>query len=246
MALPSTNADLWLKLVDLPLDRLAEQPTREISFAGRLMREQGWSYGATIRAIAEYRRFILLANESPASPSRAVDKVWHMHLTYTQAYNEGLCARTLGRTLDHTPSGGTDEARQYQALYAHTLKRYAALFGEAPPADIWPTTPGRLVRDSADRAERRKSAVISCAVFLFAATWIIKPTLPIFLLLFTAVFGIAAAYASNDELHRSAKKGSGGCSGGGGAGGGSGAGCSGAGGCSGGCGGGCGGGGCGG
>ena len=46
-------------------------------------------------------------------PSRIVDKVWHMHLTYTQAYNEGLCKRTLGRPLDHTPSGGKAEERHY-------------------------------------------------------------------------------------------------------------------------------------
>jgi hypothetical protein len=238
MALPNRDSGLWCKLVDLPLDRLAEQPAPQIGFAGRLMREQGWDYGTTVRAIAEYRRFILLAYEGEASPSRMVDEVWHLHLTYTQAYNEGLCKRTLGRALDHTPSGGAADTLRYEALYEQTLKRYRQMFGEQPPASIWPPAKVHFALAHVARRRKPRNTWIGFVAVALAIAWMLKPGVLMFAALVIAALGASAVYAYDSSRRK--KDGSGCGSGDCGCGGGDGGGCSG-----GSCGGGCGGGGCG-
>ncbi|WP_260581002.1 hypothetical protein [Sphingopyxis sp. PET50] len=37
------------------------------------------------------------------------------------------------------PCGGREEGAQYFTLYAETLANYERLFGEIPPAAIWPS-----------------------------------------------------------------------------------------------------------
>lgn len=138
MAHPNRDLELWNKLAGLPLDRLAEEAPAEFGFVKRLMRDEKWDYATAIRVTAEYRRFVFLAAAAPASPSEMVDAAWHLHLTHTRAYNTGLCERTLGRALDHTPSNGPDDSLHYRAVYAETLERYRATFGEEAPEDIWP------------------------------------------------------------------------------------------------------------
>lgn len=138
MAHPNRDLELWNKLVGLPLDRLAEEPPAEFGFVKRLMRDEKWDYATAIRVVSEYRRFVFLAASAPSSPSPMVDAAWHLHLTYTRAYNTGLCERTLGRALDHTPSNGTEDTLHYRSVYADTLERYRETFGEAAPEDIWP------------------------------------------------------------------------------------------------------------
>ena len=68
-----------------------------------------------MRAIEEYRRFLLLgvAAGHPVSPSDTVDQVWHLHLTYTRRYWDTLCRDTLGRLLHHEPTqgGAVEDAR---------------------------------------------------------------------------------------------------------------------------------------
>jgi hypothetical protein len=178
MALPNRDAQLWANLVALPLDRLAGEPVPEFGFVKRLMREQGWDYAKAIRVVAEYRRFVFLACSGPASPSEAVDAAWHLHLTYTRAYNIGLCERVLGKPLDHTPSGGPADTAHFKSIYENTLDRYRATFNEDAPADIWPPAPvsagnGSLRAKPQDARYRKRSLVVTaCGLVLFASLMI--------------------------------------------------------------------------
>lgn len=111
------------------------------SFAAKLARDNGWDRSFAEAVTAEYRRFLYLAatGDGPATPSDAIDKAWHLHLTYSRHYWDELCGRILGRPLHHDPSvGGTAEDERHQGQYADTLRRYRATFGAAPPARIWP------------------------------------------------------------------------------------------------------------
>ena len=117
------------------------------SFGERLQRENRWTSEYTSRVIDEYRRFIILAVDAghPVTPSGDVDQAWHLHLTFTRSYWEGLCAGVLGRPLHHNPSvGGPHERAKFRGWYGDTLESYVRLFGADPPADIWPDVETRF------------------------------------------------------------------------------------------------------
>lgn len=239
MALPNRELELWNKLVSLPLDRLAEEPAPEFGFTRRLMRDEKWDYATAIRVTAEYRRFLLLAYLGPVSPPVKVDAAWHLHLTYTRAYNVGLCERTLGRPLDHTPSGGTAETAHYASVYEDTLNRYRAVFGEEPPADLWPPT----ARANTTHTTRKKpwptAARIAFASLAGLAIYLFMVRNPLIVLALLGLLLIASPILAATRGKRKSSDGGGcgsaGCGAGSDGGGGDGSGC----------GGGCGGGGCG-
>jgi hypothetical protein len=112
-----------------------------------LRREQGWSPAFTSRVLAEYRRFLFITatHEDLMVPSEAVDQAWHLHMLDTRAYWDELCGRVAGRPIHHTPSrGGAPEDRRHADAYEATLACYREAFGEAPPADVWPSAPERF------------------------------------------------------------------------------------------------------
>jgi uncharacterized protein (TIGR04222 family) len=125
-----------------------DNPGDLIPFSARLAQQQKWSAAFTARAMREYLRFAALAVAAghPVSPSRTVDEVWHLHLTDTRRY-WGEFREALGRDLHHEPSrGGPDEDRKHADMYRATLDSYRRLFGEAPPADLWPDPDARPSR----------------------------------------------------------------------------------------------------
>lgn len=204
MALPNRELELWNKLVSLPLDRLAEEPAPEFGFIKRLMRDQKWDYATAIRVSAEYRRFLLLAALGPVSPPVKVDAAWHLHLSYTRAYNLGLCEHTLGKALDHTPSGGAADTAHYESVYRETLDRYRALFGEEPPADIWPTwAANRAEKNPGPRKWIKPMAITAMflAFFWFAA----RPGVGVFMLF--ALIAIASTIHNANAEERKRKGG---------------------------------------
>jgi hypothetical protein len=70
-----------------------------------------------------------------------VDEAWHLHLCYTRSYWEGLCGEVLGRQLHHGPTrGGAKEDGKFEEWYERTLASYRSVFGQEPPADVWPTS----------------------------------------------------------------------------------------------------------
>lgn len=134
---------LWIRIENFDIDgeRVA------VPFEVKLAKGNGWSRGFAKRAIEEYRRFVFLAMVAghPVTPSKIVDEVWHLHLTYTRSYWDRMVNEVLGRPLHHEPSkGGRPEDSKHADQYARTLHSYSLFFGHPPPADIWP-----------NRAERR-------------------------------------------------------------------------------------------
>jgi uncharacterized protein (TIGR04222 family) len=126
------------------LDRLNafefDEPTTELTFAGRLARENGWSLAYAERVIEEYKRFLSLACTAGhvVTPSEQVDQAWHLHLTYTRSYWDDLCRNVLCQPLHHGPTkGGNAEQEKFVDLYEQTLASYRKLFGQEPPRDVW-------------------------------------------------------------------------------------------------------------
>jgi uncharacterized protein (TIGR04222 family) len=133
----SQHTALWKKIQAFSLD----EPGAAITFSSKLSSQQKWSPAYTQRVIDEYRRFIFLCAISPkgASPSKAVDEAWHLHLTYTHSYWIKLCREILGKDIHHIPSNGGDaENHKHDDWYKETLTFYKNVFGTSPPADIWP------------------------------------------------------------------------------------------------------------
>ncbi len=124
-----------------------DQGDEQLTFARRLARENDWTKAYTARVIYEYKRFIFLAVVAghPVTPSDQVDQVWHLHLTYTNAYWDQFCGQVLGRPLHHHPTrGGPEEARKFKRCYQKTRESYLRFFGHEPPADVWPDGPIRF------------------------------------------------------------------------------------------------------
>ncbi|MCS7019694.1 MAG: hypothetical protein RMJ87_11425 [Cytophagales bacterium] len=134
----SQQAALWQQLRYFELD----DPKATLPFSARLARENGWDLDFTLRAIDEYKKFLLLAATlpHPVTPSDPVDQVWHLHLLYTHSYWEELCGKVLGKPLHHAPTrGGIAERSKFNDWYNYTLKSYVSVFDCLPPEDLWPT-----------------------------------------------------------------------------------------------------------
>jgi hypothetical protein len=124
-----------------------DEPGSVFPFSARLARENGWTRAHALRVIEEYRRFVYLAMTAghPVTPSVQVDEAWHLHLTCTRSYWDGLCAGVLGRPLHREPTrGGCAEGAKFREWYARTLGSYEAAFGAAPPPDLWPPAAERF------------------------------------------------------------------------------------------------------
>ncbi|MFT7475313.1 MAG: hypothetical protein ACI81L_002251 [Verrucomicrobiales bacterium] len=149
-----TNTELWQQLSDFEFD----EPEAQQPFSRRLAGGQRWSGAYTDRVIVEYRRFLYLTQVVPheVTPSKPIDAIWHLHLTYTESYWNGICA-LLESPLHHRPTmGGQAEKRRHHAQYRSTLDSYERVFGAPAPTDIWPLSdarPGLL-----DRLVRRALA----------------------------------------------------------------------------------------
>ena len=126
-----------------------DRPDEARPFSWRLREDRGWSSARAARAIAEYRRFVVLAVAAghPVSPPPEVDEVWHLHLTDTRRYWQEFCPEVLGQPLHHEPSrGGPEERQRLEDQYAATVASYQRLFGGAPPRDVWPAPRVRVRR----------------------------------------------------------------------------------------------------
>lgn len=135
--LTDPQRELWSRLAGFPFDDDLARP-----FSLRLAAENGWTPEFTRRVLVEYRRFLFLTAVAGhvVCPSEDVDAAWHQHLTYSRSYWNDLCHQTLGYPLHHDPTaGGPAEARRHWDMYQQTLASYRRIFGENPPADIWPS-----------------------------------------------------------------------------------------------------------
>ncbi|UQN06823.1 hypothetical protein [Deinococcus sp. QL22] len=133
---PSTTSDTHSS----PLTSALLNYTFPTALIDRLQVEHRWTPALTLRALEEYRRFLVLAATGgvPVTPSKLIDEVWHLHLTFTRDYWERLTP-LLPAPLHHEPaSGQPGDAAHYANQYLSTLNLYAETFGSQPPADLWP------------------------------------------------------------------------------------------------------------
>lgn len=134
---------LWQQIQEFQIDSSAVS----LTFDARLARENGWRTDYARRVIDEYKRFIYLIarTRSELTPSDQIDQAWHLHLTYTNSYWDGLCDKVLHFPLHHKPtSGGDAERTRFIDQYQTTLRLYESIFGHPPPADIWPDAQDRF------------------------------------------------------------------------------------------------------
>ncbi len=105
---------LWQQIRDFGLD----DPGAAFTFSERLARENGWSLTYSLRAVAEYKKFMFLlcTLPHPLTPSEPVDQVWHLHLIYTQSYWIDFCERTLGRLIHHHPTQGEGGTKRISSM----------------------------------------------------------------------------------------------------------------------------------
>ena len=153
------NKELWEKIKNFEID----DEDSDFTFTDRLARENGWSLEFSLRTIYEYKKFIFLiiATNTPQTPSDQVDQVWHLHLIYTKSYWVDLCKNTLQRDIHHGPTkGGKNEKTKYRNLYNDTLENYKSFFGEFPPKDIWPSEYIRFKEINFTRINRHRNWVI--------------------------------------------------------------------------------------
>jgi hypothetical protein len=137
-----TQKELWGKIQNFALD----DSTSSFPFSKKLAKEQNWSANFNNKAIEEYRKFIYLCCISPggASPSETVDKVWHLHLTYTHNYWVDFCRNTLQQDVHHHPGrGSSNENEKHRSWYLETLTLYQQTFETKAPQDIWPPIPSQ-------------------------------------------------------------------------------------------------------
>ncbi|MFB9995224.1 glycine-rich domain-containing protein [Deinococcus oregonensis] len=138
---PASNPDAGSSpLTSALLDSTLLNYTFPTALIERLQTEHRWAPALTLRALEEYRRFLVLAATGgiPVTPSRLVDEVWHLHLTFTRDYWERLTP-LMPAPLHHEPaSGQPGDAAHYANQYLNTLDLYAETFGTQPPADLWP------------------------------------------------------------------------------------------------------------
>ncbi len=130
------NPELWTHIRIHPL----VAPEHEDAFLLKLMQGEKWTLSFAKGAIEEYRRFLYLTQvmTSEATPSGPVDAVWHLHMTYTRDYWQGLCRDVLGRDLHHNPGAGPEEMPRFIEQYEQTKRWYQDEFGHAPDRKFWP------------------------------------------------------------------------------------------------------------
>ena len=229
------NDSLWNRLQKFSLDA----PNVDFPFSKKLAKEEGWTVDFTKKAIEEYKKFVYLCCVLPngASPSEIVDKVWHMHLIYTQNYWEEFCPDILKRKLHHHPSkGGFAENDKHQDWFSDTLKNYKGIFNQDAPEDIWNNTVKKTQPAKSWFKKLRITALIGLLLIVYSCSdsalntlTIVVASIIVFFLLISFLSVILDANAPQDQdKNGNNADGGGGCSGGGG---GCGGGCGGCGGC---------------
>lgn len=164
------HTELWSKVGKFTFD----EKGATLTFSHKLSQQQDWSATFTARVIEEYRRFIFLCCISPtgASPSKAVDEAWHLHLTYTKSYWIDFCKNTLGKDIHHNPSKGSDEENhKHEEWYKETLALYETVFGSLPPGDIWPP-PQRGYTGLPEPKPKVRSSIVMAIVALLLIPFI--------------------------------------------------------------------------
>jgi hypothetical protein len=205
--------DLWARILPWR-DRLAsdEALTTRIRVALAIDR------AAASDAILEYLRFAYLAWISPtgATPSKAVDEVWHAHLLFTRSYGN-FCLETRGQLLHHEPGEGVVDEAHFRDAYRTTLDLYRAEFGE-PPGRWWPQ-PAPVVSAVGSSDAFPSLVLLLPGIFLTAMAWkFLGAEVGLLSTIILALIGLILLASSTAPASASRKRdrGGGSCDGGGG------------------------------
>lgn len=107
----------------------------------KLSKENAWSNAFAKQAFLEYKKFLFLVKTTHfrCVPSKIVDKVWHLHMTFTHSYWHELCLNTLRMEIHHNPSSNNKSAINNDLeAYKETLRIYEKTFGYKAPSTFWP------------------------------------------------------------------------------------------------------------
>lgn len=120
-----------------------DAPGADLPFSRKLAVAEKWSDEFTLGAIEEYRRFLFLSQlaDKPVTPSDVVDKVWHMHMTYTRDYWDVLCKTVLGKPLHHEPGMQSADSARFAEQFSYTKALYHATLGSPAPDAYWGPPP---------------------------------------------------------------------------------------------------------
>lgn len=105
------------------------------------------------KAVEQYRYFLDLKLDkslakSKFSPSKAVDEIWHAHLSFVQRYQQDLLCLTKGKhILEHMPVHVKESYRYYIEAHKEHSKRMAKL-GKTVDEEFWPTPARSLFPDN--------------------------------------------------------------------------------------------------
>lgn len=207
------NNELWNKIENYRLDKEDE----EYGFTIRLAKENYWTKKFTESAILEYKRFMYLAatTDRMVSPSNIVDKVWHLHLVYTNSYKE-FC-NLLGKEIQHIPSTHKrSEFQKFNLATKRTTEMYRKNFGKEPDT-IWANQDMyQSLNLKKSKYKLRSTVIMAIAIFIalilpsffLLKPFIIKignPDFMIYLLLLTAFILAVLEFMNRDWLLKMVK-----------------------------------------
>ncbi|WP_163832079.1 glycine-rich domain-containing protein [Spartinivicinus ruber] len=209
----TTNIELWEKLSNYQV----AAPQQQL-FIKKLQMETGWDKGFCLKAVEEYKKFLYLAcvSKTPVTPSKVIDNVWHLHLTFSRSYWNDLCDDILQRPIHHDPSEESNEALM-QDQYQYTLQQYADEFGSEAPADVW-------LKCSERPQKKYLAKLLFLSSLLFGSSYVYADSteskISMFILLVVVIFTVwgflSGIFSSSSKGKRGKKKGKSNCSSGGG------------------------------
>ncbi|MEM9797548.1 MAG: hypothetical protein AAF919_13735 [Pseudomonadota bacterium] len=177
--MPLTDPFLWARLdgYRLPSDSQGR------SFEEQLRAAHGISATTAARAVTEYKRFLYLCatGHGRSVPTKAVDEVWHLHLSHSEDYWERFVPQILdGKAIHHSPGEPEGHAKDFKA----TVARYEAEFGETPPKGIWKGPAPSMIA----------ALLFALPGAAFAGLWLASAPFPVSL--FGLFFGAAWIFAT--------------------------------------------------
>lgn len=188
----------WDDVANFQIDK----PSAVKKFTDKLFEEYAWNPMFSTSVIEEYKKFMFLIATNPGqsfTPSKYVDRVWHLHLQYTKNYWKEFCV-LLGREIHHNPGDGTPvKEEQFKKDYAKTLDTYERVFGHPAPDNIWGKRP-KIEEDKSNLKEKTALASLF-PLFLLSAGGFIT-----IVLLLLGIVGVGLIVASIFSAYSERKK----------------------------------------
>lgn len=106
----------------------------------RYAKDEGLSAEIAAEHERELKRFLSLICLNPGEPygmKGQIDKLWHTFIIHTRDYKD-FCDKVAGRFIHHVPESPGNDKSDGRKQYTRLLEDYAKVFGEEPPAHVWP------------------------------------------------------------------------------------------------------------